>query len=125
MLKLYRFSDSKKEYWETWEETPRSHLVHWGDLGTEGNTKTVTSSLFRNAEKTLKKEIDELIRQSFAPVLPDDHAILMVEYSIDNMGSEADVDKRHRLEDFLNEKLGWTGLGACDGGSMDNGTMEV
>lgn len=125
MLKLYRFSGLEKEYWETWEEEPRGHVVHWGALGTEGKSKTVKSSLFRNAEKSIQKEIDELIEQSFVPVLLEDHAILMVEYSIDNMGSEADLDKRHRLENFLNEKLGWTGLGACDGGSIGSGTMEV
>ena len=25
----------------------------------------------------------------------------------------------------MNELLGWTGLGACDGGSIGSGTMEV
>lgn len=25
----------------------------------------------------------------------------------------------------MNETLGWTGLGSCDGGSMGSGTMEV
>lgn len=32
---------------------------------------------------------------------------------------------RHELEDFLSERLGWTGLGHCDGGSIGSGTMEV
>lgn len=41
------------------------------------------------------------------------------------MGSKEDVEKRHRLEDRMNETLGWTGLGNCDGGSIGSGTMEV
>lgn len=41
------------------------------------------------------------------------------------MGDVEDLDKRHRLEDKMNETLGWTGLGMCDGGSIGSGTMEV
>jgi hypothetical protein len=50
---------------------------------------------------------------------------LLVEYPVDGMGNAKDVDKRHRLEDKLNEVLGWTGLGHCDGGSIGSGTMEA
>ncbi len=56
---------------------------------------------------------------------PEDHAVLMIEYQVDGMGSEDDLAKRHQLEDRMNETLGWTGLGACDGGSIGSGTMEI
>ena len=41
------------------------------------------------------------------------------------MGSEAELEKLHRLEPRLNEALGWRGLGECDGCSIGSGTMEV
>jgi hypothetical protein len=41
------------------------------------------------------------------------------------MGTPADLEKRHKLEDRLNETLGWTGIGHCDGGSIGSGTMEA
>ena len=41
------------------------------------------------------------------------------------MGSMTDLDKRHRLEERMDQTLGWTGLGHCDGGSIGTGTMEV
>jgi hypothetical protein len=41
------------------------------------------------------------------------------------METTAQLDKRHRLEDRLDDTLGWTGLGAVDGGSIGSGTMEV
>ena len=41
------------------------------------------------------------------------------------MGDVEDLEKRHRLEDRMNETLGWTGLRMCDGGSIGSGTMEV
>ena len=41
------------------------------------------------------------------------------------MGCGEDVEKRYLLQDRMNETLGWTGLGHCDGGSIGSGTMEV
>ncbi|MEL6529632.1 MAG: hypothetical protein AAGK01_08175 [Pseudomonadota bacterium] len=125
MLKLYSFHGETKRYWETWETSTGESLVHWGSLGTRGETKTVKSGLFRSAQKTIQKEIDGLAMDGFAPVELDEHAVLLIEYPIDEMGTVADLEKRHRLEDRMNETLGWTGLGMCDGGSSGSGTMEV
>jgi hypothetical protein len=125
MLKLYRFSDDTKSYWETWEADAGKHMVHWGELGTAGETKTITSSFLKPAEKTIQREIDQLLADGFAPIDPEDHAILMIEYAVEGTGTGLDADKRHRLEDRMNETLGWTGLGMCDGGSIGSGTMEV
>ncbi|MEO5706237.1 MAG: hypothetical protein ABIT10_01805 [Alteraurantiacibacter sp.] len=125
MLKLYRSSEVGIEYWEAWDDGSGGHLVHWGKLGTRGETKTLTSSLFKSALAKLKQEADAKIEAGFLPVELEDHAILMIEYCIEGMGSEVDLAKRHTLEDRLNETLGWTGLGACDGGSIGSGTMEV
>jgi hypothetical protein len=125
MLKLYRFTDTVKEYWETWGNDDGSQMVHWGELGTKGSSKTVKSSLLNSAKKQIQKEIDSFVEQGFAPVEIDDHAILMIEYAVEGMGSPADLDKRHRLEERMNETLGWTGLGMCDGGSIGSGSMEI
>lgn len=125
MLKLYRFTDDKKEYWETWDNDNGSHTVHWGELGTQGESKTVKSSLLKDAEAIIQKEIDGLVSQGYHPIDDEDHVTLLIEYAVAGMGTEEDVEKRHRLEDRMNEALGWTGLGACDGGSIGSGTMEV
>jgi hypothetical protein len=125
MLKLYRLYGSKKEYWETWEGSNGTHTVHWGELGTRGESKTVTSTSTISATDVIQKEIDLRASEGFAPVAAENHATLMIEYAIEGMGKAADLEKRHRLEDRMNETLGWTGLGACDGGSVGSGTMEV
>jgi hypothetical protein len=125
MLKLYRLSEFKKEYWETWEDRDTTHTVHWGELGTKGESKTLQSTRSNPATGVIQKEIDALIAAGFSTIDPDNHAILMIEYAVDGFGTPADLEKRHRLEDRMNETLGWTGLGACDGGSIGSGTMEV
>ena len=125
VLKLYRISNDGKEYWETWEESAGTHRVHWGELGTVGESKIVKSTFASKAERTIQKEVDDLVAVGFNPIAPENHAILIIEYRIDGMGSGDDLSKRHQLEDRMNETLGWTGLGVCDGGSIGSGTMEV
>jgi hypothetical protein len=85
----------------------------------------VTSTAAQSARETVQQEVDAAVAQGFAPIDEDDHAMLTIEYAVDGMGTPADLDKRHRLEDRMDDTLGWTGLGACDGGSIGSGTMEV
>lgn len=125
MLKLYRFTDAKKEYWETWKEGKGEHLVHWGELGTRGEFKTVKTQGSDKAKDIVEAEAQAMQEQGFAEIDMDEHVTLLVEYAIEGMGTKADIKKRHDLEDRLNETLGWTGLGHCDGGSIGSGTMEV
>lgn len=125
MLKLYKFSDDKKEYWETWDDEKGTHTIHWGELGTRGESKSLKSTLFTNAQKVIQNEIDRLTNAGFHPIDMDDHFTLLIEYPVDSMGTKEDVEKRHRLEDRMNDILGWTGLGMCDGGSIGSGSMEV
>ena len=39
MLKLYRFSNDKKEYWETWDNGEEFMTIHWGNLVLVANRK--------------------------------------------------------------------------------------
>ena len=123
MLKLYKLNSEPKEYWETWDNDDGTHTVHWGELGTRGRDKIVKNTLFKKAESIIQKEVDSVVGNGFSQV--EDEYILLVEYSVEGMGNKEDLDKRYALQDKLNETLGWTGLGHCDGGSIGSGTMEV
>lgn len=125
MLKLYRLTETEKQYWETWDDAEDSHLIHWGALGSRGETRALRSSASNDARAEIQKEINALLEVGFAPIPMEEHATLVVEYAVDGMGSDADLAKRHQLEERLNETLGWTGLGMCDGGSIGSGSMEV
>lgn len=125
MLKLYKFSAGKKEYWETWENENGSHTAHWGELGTRGESKNVKKTLLKNAEKQIQAEIDLIMEDGYRSIADDDHRTLLIEYAVQGMGSAEDLQKRHRLQERMDETLGWTGLGACDGGSIGSGSMEV
>jgi hypothetical protein len=124
MLKLYKFADGSKSYWETWEHEG-VHVVHWGTLGTRGSTKELRSTLFKKATDVIQKEIDRRVAEGFGPVESANHATLSIEFAIEGMGRRTALEKRYRLQDRMDETLGWTGLGHCDGGSIGSGTMEV
>jgi hypothetical protein len=124
MIKLYRKSQDGIHYWETWDHDS-AHTIHWGVLGENGESKEIRGSLFRSATKAAQAEIDAKKAEGYREIPIEEHDVLLVEYAIDGMGTRADLAKRHRLESQMDEVLGWTGLGHCDGGSIGSGTMEV
>lgn len=125
MLKLYKNIDGKLYYWETWDNDDKSAVVHWGIVGERGEDKVVKSGVFSNFRKTIQKEIDKKVNEGYSEFDEDKLIFLEIEYKIDGFGSEEDLNKRYRLEERLNQTLGWTGLGHVDGGSTGSGTMEA
>lgn len=123
MIKLYKRTPAGLAYHEAWA-SDGVITEHWGLAGTRGEN--------REHEMQSDDEDEELERilgpargEGYEELDADDERILIVEYRVDGMGSPSDLAKRHRLEAHLNETLGWTGLGNCDGGSIGSGTMEV
>jgi len=122
MIKLHRRKPDSFAYWETWEDKGE-HSIHWGEVGDRGQSETIRDSFFRSAAKAIASRVAGKRQEGFEEI--EELHPLIIEYAVDGMGSSADLDQRHRLESRLNETLGWTGLGHCDGGSMGRGTMEV
>jgi len=125
MLKLYKRADEGLYYWETWDKDSKTAIVHWGKVGERGAQRGVASGIFSNFRKTIQKEINERLTDGYQSIDIDKHHTLLIEYKIDDMGTPADLEKRSRLEQRMDETLGWTGLGHCDGGSYGHGSMEV
>ena len=99
--------------------------MHWGIVGNRGSDKEVKSRLFSSFKNKIQKEIDKKLEEGYTEFDENNYAFLEIEYLIEGFGSEEDLDKRHRLEELMDEVLGWTGLGHTDGGSIGSGTMEV
>ncbi|WP_419175097.1 hypothetical protein [Desulfosediminicola sp.] len=123
MIKLYRLTEELREYWETWQHDDGSQIVHWGELGTKGMTRFVKDSFFSKAEKKVKKEIESLQRQGFRELEPE--WLVMIEYGLNGLDGEKALEKRYLIQDRMNQVLGWTALGHCDGGSIDTNSIEI
>jgi hypothetical protein len=124
VLKLYKRIDGVLHYHEAWEAGGKI-IEHWGIAGERGQTAEHKLAKKANAEAAIEGVLERAVARGYVPVEDLGEATLLVEYAVDGFGSPADLKKRHALEDRLNETLGWTGLGNCDGGSIGSGTMEV
>jgi hypothetical protein len=125
MLKLYKKTGNEFLYWETWEKDTKTGIIHWGKVGERGTQRQVFSGIFSGYQKIVQKEINKQAAQGYKPIHTADYHKLYIEYKIDGQGTTEDLEKRDRLEHKMNQTLGWTGLGHCDGGSTGSETMEV
>jgi hypothetical protein len=125
MIKLYRrVAQGQTRYHEAWVEGDVV-VEHWGAIGERGATRRHPINLSLSEEENLEKVLGAARREGCRPIPIEDHAVLLIEYSVQGMGTAADVEKRHRLQDRLDNVLGWAGIGHCDGGSIGSGTMEA
>ena len=124
MIKLYKQDGARLLYWETWDDDGK-HVMHWGSVGEEGETQAVRSGMFRDAEKAVAEEMERRRRDGYAEIDDDDLQVVVVQYRTETWGSEADLERRHEIENLMDNQLGWTGLGHCDGGSIGSGSIEI
>ena len=124
MIKLYkRTLDGQLAYHEAWVNDA-SVTEHWGMVGTRGESRDHPLQS-QDEEKELEGILAPARQAGYEEIDADDEKRLIVEYAVQGMGTPSDLEKQRRLEDHLNDLLGWTGLGNCDGGSIGSGTMEV
>lgn len=124
MLKLYKRIDNALHYHEAWLGRV-SITEHWGVVGEQGETRDHKRNKRLEEKHQLEQVLGKARAAGFRPIEPEDQTKLLIEYAVEGMGTRTDLDKRHALQDRLDEVLGWAGLGNCDGGSMGSGTMET
>ncbi|MFU8828459.1 MAG: WGR domain-containing protein [Phycisphaerales bacterium] len=115
------------EYHEAWSDG-KTIVEHWGRVGDRGETRKHRLGWRKNAAAQINKLLKKPRQNGYIEIDAVDHKILIIEYAIaaePRLGTSADLAKRHAVEDLMNEFLGWTGLGNCDGGSIGSGTMEI
>ena len=63
--------------------------------------------------------------QGYREIPTESHAELIVQFATDGWGGPKDLEFRGQVEELLNETLGWTGNGHCDGGDIGSGTINT
>jgi hypothetical protein len=120
ILKLYK----DNHYWEAWQTSGRI-TIHWGEIGDQGNVREINLSPSDNASSIIMAEAAQRRTEGYRAIEDDRLRRITIQYPIIEMGTTTDLDKRHEVEALMNQRLGWTGLGRCDGGDIGNGTMNV
>lgn len=116
--------DNQIRYWEIWM-TDDAVTIHEGDLGSIGDTTEIRTSSKVEPRRIIEREVQQAKSRGFSEVPDEQTFSLIVQYRINGHGSPDDLDKRHRVENLLDECLGWTGNGHCDGGDIGSGTMNI
>ena len=128
MFKLYKRAPDGQvtAYHEVWVEPQNRRIIeHWGEIGDQGDALAHRIWLLRSLDEQVETLLRPAREAGYAEIDIDQHVLLRVEYAVDGSDPEDDLGKRQALEDRLQEILGWTGLGHCDGGSNGSGTMEA
>ena len=124
MVKLYKRSEDQTHYWEAWEDNGKI-IFHWGVLGERGKTRTRRISFLKPAQRIIDEETKKRRFEGYHEIPINKHTLLIVQYQTESWGAQEDLQKRHTVEDLLDECLGWTGNGHCDGGDIGSGTINA
>jgi predicted DNA-binding WGR domain protein len=124
MLKLYKRLEGVLHYHEAWSDDEEI-IEHWGKVGTRGDLSRHNFPPGLDEEEAIDQVLREAREKGFRELDETEVTFLVIEFEIAQNESSADLEKRHELESRLDELLGWTGLGHCDGGSIGSGSMEV
>ncbi|HYQ27333.1 MAG TPA: hypothetical protein VER04_08935 [Polyangiaceae bacterium] len=125
MIKLYKGTKGGLlHYHEAWS-ADTTITEHWGKLGESGSTRDHSLTEADDPDDVLEAVLASARANGFVELDEDELQPLRIEYRIEGRGNRAELDKRHALEDRLNELLGWVGLGQCEGGKIGDGTMAV
>ena len=122
--KLYRDTAEGVEYWESWVHDGKA-VVHYGKLGERG-TMEEFSSLSEFADY-LGPKSDELHAAGYRNVPEEEHEIVLAQWPRDVV--PRDIDEMEalwdRIERWVNEELGWTGLGRCVGVDLSTELVAI
>lgn len=125
MKKLYKKIDGSLHYKEAWSHDGEC-TFHWGAVGTKGESETYVIDGDLLKEPAVDSILSDAVAEGYTEIPPEKHYQIVVQYrTTDEWGDTTDLDKRHHIEELLNECLGWTGNGFCDGGDIGSGTINV
>jgi hypothetical protein len=111
MLKLYKRMPDHVAYWETWDKEGQT-CVHIGRVGQHGNSLWFPPEQREALAARLERDIAKLREQGYAELAPSDLAKFVLRYEV-STGATIDAARQQRLEDLLDESLGWTANGQC------------
>lgn len=116
--------DDEVLYWEVWQDG-KTLIIHYGTIGDTGETEEMKLSLFQEAETLMDELAEEKANEGYDYLDEDKLFQLVVQYSYEEDEMKTTLEKRHNVEDLMNECLGWTGNGSCDGGDIGSRTANI
>lgn len=125
MIKMIKQTDEDTFYWEIWEEEENQELLeHFGIVGDQGESRRFALPTGEDAEVWMEEIAEEKESEGYEYLDEEELHELVVQYSYEEDQIEEALERRHAVEELMNECLGWTGNGHCDGGDIGSGTRH-
>jgi hypothetical protein len=124
LIKFYRKDADGVRYWEAWDDNDKL-VIHSGKLGDQGETQERPLPPLTPLDQAIQADLNQIRLEGYIELSTDDHFQLVVQYRLGSWGESGDLEKRHDVEERLNQCLGWTGNGHCDGGDIGSGTINA
>ncbi|WP_028612869.1 hypothetical protein [Paenibacillus harenae] len=122
MIKMLNKTDPV-QYWEIWyNEDDKEINIHFGQLGAIG--EHITEAKRIGIKKLMEKRAEEKMLEGYEYLDEDELHEIMIQYKTGEDSGD-DLEIRYHVESLMDECLGWTGNGHCDGGDYGSGTMNV
>jgi len=123
MYKLYKRGDAL-EFHEVWEEDGIV-VERFGEVGEAGEVRTHAIPPGVDEDQVMEALLRPVATRGFEEIDARDLIRLHVELGRSGQGEAVDLKRRHKLEDHLDDLLGETGLGHCDGGEFAPDSMAA
>ncbi|WP_251055855.1 MULTISPECIES: DUF2716 domain-containing protein [unclassified Exiguobacterium] len=127
MIQLTKQGDSGTLYQTIYTEG-RLIIQHQGIVGEwvrEENVREIRVSRFKRLGVQILQLVEEFERQGYHEVNETDYQELIVQFPYDEGQAEAALERRHMMEEMIDEGLLHTGNGYCEGGDIGSGTTNI
>lgn len=110
VVNLYR----NKEYCQVWNRES-TLVVHRGVLGQRGVVTEKEIPATESLEIAIQRAVQAAQATGFAPLQPEQQSQVLVNFNVSTWESSEIMSFHNTVQTVLNELLGWTGNGFCDG----------
>ncbi|MGB0579082.1 MAG: hypothetical protein ACPGVU_05205 [Limisphaerales bacterium] len=124
MYKLIKRNDDDFLYHEVWEEDGMV-VEHFGEVGDPGERRVHPIPPDSDEDQVMESILRPVAAKGFGEVEDEELIRVHVEQARSPQGDDTDLDKWHQLEDQLDDLLGETGLGHCNGGEVSADSVVV
>ncbi len=126
MIQLTKRNGSDTFYKTIYTEG-RVIVQHQGIVGAwvKEDVNEIRVSRFKRLGRQILQLVEGLERQGYRELQETDYTELVVQFRYDAGQDEEALERRHMMEEMIDEGLLHTGNGSCEGGDIGSGTMNI
>ncbi len=80
---------------------------------------------FQRVEKEMKELADEQLAGRYKKLDEEELIAFVLQYEYADDQLEEALEKRYQVQEVMDEALGWSGNGHCDGGDIGSWTINI